>query len=168
MRSFTAHAACYSALYSLMNIQYSSPLINVGKDWTRITWEGLVGDLKNRRKLASSIWKITGYRDSLEKAMAPHFSTLAWKIPWMEEPGRLQSMGLLSQIRLSEFTSTFHFHALEKEMATHFSLLAWRIPGTEQPGRLQSIRSQRVGHNWASNTFTLKTTLLGIISIVYL
>ena len=30
-----------------------------------------------------------------EKAMAPNFSTLAWKIPWMEEPGRLQSMGLL-------------------------------------------------------------------------
>ena len=29
----------------------------------------------------------------LEKAMAPHSSTLAWKIPWMEEPGRLQSMG---------------------------------------------------------------------------
>ena len=32
---------------------------------------------------------------SLEKAMAPHSSTLAWKIPWMEEPGGLQSMGLL-------------------------------------------------------------------------
>ena len=30
-----------------------------------------------------------------EKVMAPHSSTLAWKIPWMEEPGRLQSMGLL-------------------------------------------------------------------------
>ena len=30
-----------------------------------------------------------------EKAMAPHSSTLAWKIPWMEEPGRLQSMGWL-------------------------------------------------------------------------
>ena len=30
-----------------------------------------------------------------EKAVAPHSSTLAWKIPWMEEPGRLQSMGLL-------------------------------------------------------------------------
>ena len=30
-----------------------------------------------------------------EKAMAPHSSTLAWKIPWMEEPGRLQSMGTL-------------------------------------------------------------------------
>ena len=32
---------------------------------------------------------IVGYK---EKAMAPHSSTLAWKIPWMEEPGRLQSM----------------------------------------------------------------------------
>ena len=30
-----------------------------------------------------------------EKAMAPHSSTLAWKIPWVEEPGGLQSMGLL-------------------------------------------------------------------------
>ena len=161
MRSFTAQAACYSALYSLMNIQYSSPLINVGKDWTRITWEGLVGDLKNRRKLASSIWKITGYRDSLEKAMAPHFSTLAWKIPWMEEPGRLQSMGLLSQIRLSEFTSTFHFHALEKEMATHFSLLAWRIPGTGEPGGLPSIESHRVGHNWSDLAAVAETHQMG-------
>ena len=33
--------------------------------------------------------------DTLEKAMAPHSSTLAWKIPWMEEPGGLQSMGSL-------------------------------------------------------------------------
>ena len=32
---------------------------------------------------------------SAEKAMAPHSSTLAWQIPWMEEPGRLQSMGSL-------------------------------------------------------------------------
>ena len=59
-----------------------------------------------------------------EKAMAPHSSTLAWKIPWMEEPGRLQSMGLLSRERLSNFTLTFHFHALEKEMATRSSVLA--------------------------------------------
>ena len=34
-----------------------------------------------------------GQEDPLEKEMAPHSSTLAWKIPWMEEPGRLQSMG---------------------------------------------------------------------------
>ena len=47
--------------------------------------------------------------------MAPHSSTLAWKIPWTEEPGGLQSMGSL-RVR-HNFTFTFHFHALEKEMA---------------------------------------------------
>ena len=35
-----------------------------------------------------------GQEDPLEKEMATHASTLAWKVPWMEEPGRLQSMGL--------------------------------------------------------------------------
>ena len=51
-----------------------------------------------------------------EKAMAPHSSTPAWKIPWMEEPGRLQSMGSLRVGHdLSNFTFTFHFHAVEKE-----------------------------------------------------
>ena len=35
-----------------------------------------------------------GWEDPLEKEMAPHSSTLAWKIPWTEEPGRLQPMGL--------------------------------------------------------------------------
>ena len=72
------------------------------------------------------------------------------KIPWMEEPGRLQSMGLLkSRTRLSNFTFTFHFHALEKEMATHSSVLAWRIPGTVEPDGLPSMGSHRVGHDWS-------------------
>ena len=76
--------------------------------------------------------------------MATHSSTLAWKIPWTEEPGRLQSMGSL---RLSDFTFTFHFHALEKAMAAHSSILAWRIPATEEPGGLLSMGSHRVGHD---------------------
>ena len=71
--------------------------------------------------------------------MATHSSTPAWKIPWTEEPGRLQSMRSLSWTRLSDFTFTSHFHALEKEMATHSSVLAWRSPGTEKPGRLPSM-----------------------------
>ena len=70
------------------------------------------------------------YAFKVEKTMAPHSSTLAWKIPWMEEPGGLQSMGSLSRTWLNDFTFTFHFHALEKEMATLSSVLAWRIPGT--------------------------------------
>ena len=82
-----------------------------------------------------------------EKAVAPHSSTLAWKIPWMEEPGRLQSMGSLSWTWLSNFTFTFHFHALEKEMATHSSVLAWRIPGTGEPGGQPSMGSHKVRHD---------------------
>ena len=80
----------------------------------------------------------------LEEAMATHSSTLAWKIPWMEEPGRLQSK---SQTRLSDFTFAFHFHALEKEMAAHSSILAWRIPGKTEPDGLPVMGSHRVRHD---------------------
>ena len=65
-----------------------------------------------------------GREDLLEKEMATHSSILAWKIPWVVEPGRLQSMGQQSRTRLSDFTFTFHFHVLEKEMATHSSIFA--------------------------------------------
>ena len=79
--------------------------------------------------------------------MATHSSTLAWRIPWTEEPGRLQSMGSQSRTRLSDFTFTFHFHALEKEMETHSSVPAWRIPGTAEPGGPPSVGLHRVGHD---------------------
>ena len=55
----------------------------------------------------------------MEKAMAPHSSPLAWKIPWTAAHGVAEG-----RTRLSDFTFTFHFHALEKEMATHFGILA--------------------------------------------
>ena len=82
---------------------------------------------------------------SPEKAMAPYSSTLAWKIPWTEEPGGLQSMGSL-RVR-HNFPFTFHFHELEKEMAIQSSVLAWRIPGTGEPGGLLSMGWHRVGHD---------------------
>ena len=81
-----------------------------------------------------------------EKATASHSSTLAWKIPWTEEPGRLQSMGSL---RVGHFRLSFHFHALEKAVATHSRVPAWRIPGTAEPGGLPSMGSHRVGHDWS-------------------
>ena len=63
--------------------------------------------------------------------MAPHSSTLAWKIPWTESASWAAVHGVAEgQTRLSDFTFAFHFHALEKEIATHSSVLAWRIPGT--------------------------------------
>ena len=105
-----------------------------------------------------------------EKAMAPHSSTLAWKIPWTEEPAKLQSMESLEldtterlhfhfSFLFFKFYFIFklyiivlvlpniHFHALEKEMATHSSVLAWRIPGTGKHGGLLSMGSHRVRHD---------------------
>ena len=84
----------------------------------------------------------------LEKAMAPHSSTLAWKIPWIGGAWWAAVHGVAkSWTRLGNFTLPFHFHALEKEMATHSSVLAWGIPGTGEPGGLPSMGSHRVGHD---------------------
>ena len=107
----------------------------------------------------------------LEKAMAPHSSTLAWKIPWTEKPGGLQSMESLRvghdwATSLSLFT--FHFHALEKEMATHSSVLAWRIPRMGEPGGLPSLGSHRVGHDWSDLAAAAAASIIYILIILSL
>ena len=63
----------------------------------RLLWNVLSSSCWNWNSQCDSIWKVIVFRLGLEaeKAMAPHSSTLAWKIPWTEEPGRLQSMGSL-------------------------------------------------------------------------
>ena len=100
---------------------------------------------KNPPAMPDTWLQSLGREDPLQKGMAAPSRMLAWKIPWTEEPGGLQSMVLL-RVR-HDFTLTFHFHALEKEMATHFSVLAWRIPGTGEPGGLPSMGSHRVRHD---------------------
>ena len=79
--------------------------------------------------------------------MAPHSSTLAWKIPCMEEPDRLQTRGSL-RVRHDWATSLFPFmHWRRKWQPTR--VLAWRIPGTGEPGGLLSMGSHRVAHDWS-------------------
>ena len=115
------------------------------------------------------------WEDSLAKEMATHSGTLAWKIPWKEKPGRLQSMEservghdwatslsftkwfLIFVSPLIQVQSLCWEDPLEKEMATHSSTLAWKIPWTEEPGRLQSTGSQRVGHDWVTSLETIQT-----------
>ena len=77
--------------------------------------------------------------------MAPHSSTLAWKLPWMEEPVGCSPWGREESDTTEQLH--FHFHALEKEMATHSSVLAWKIPGMGEPGGLPSMGSHRVRHD---------------------
>ena len=89
------------------------------------------------------------FSTSSEKAMATHCSTLAWKIPWMEEPGRLQSMGSLGvrhdwATSLSLFTFT---HWRRKWQPTPVFL-----PGESQGrGSLVGCRlwDHRIGHDWS-------------------
>ena len=94
----------------------------------------------NCRLAGSSIWDFLG--KNMEKAMAPHSSTLAWKIPWMEEPGGLQSIGSL---RVGHDCST---------SLSLFTFMHWRrkwqptpvfLPG--EPQGWPSMGSHRVGHD---------------------
>ena len=62
--------------------------------------------VKNLPAMQESWIQSLGREDPLEKRMATHSSTLAWKIPWTEEPGGLQSTGSLE----SDMTKRLHFH----------------------------------------------------------
>ena len=75
----------------------------------------------------------------MKKAMATHSSTLAWKIPWTEEPGGLESMG--SQRVGHDWATSLSLFTLMH--------LAWKIPGMAEPGGLPSMGSRRVGHDWS-------------------
>ena len=72
-----------------------------------------------------------GQEDPLEKGMATHSSTLAWKIPWMEEPGGLQSMGR----KELDVTERLHFHFVH----LHSALTSPRIPTRHAVCLLQNL-----------------------------
>ena len=75
-----------------------------------------------------------GWEDLLQKEMAIHSSTIAWKIPWTEEPGRLQSMGSLE----SDTTERLHFH---------FSLSCIGA-GNGSPLQCSCLENPRDGEAW--------------------
>ena len=81
----------------------------------------------------------------LEKTMAPHSSTFAWKIPWTEQPGRLQSMG---SWRVGHNWAT-SLSCIGEGNGNHSSVLAWRIPGMLVPGGLPPMGLRRVRHDWS-------------------
>ena len=113
-------------------------------------------------KKKKKIQKIaTWCKDLMEKAMATHSSTLAWEIPWTEEPGRLQSMrsqrvGYDWATSLSLFT---YMHWRRKWQPTPIFL-----PGESQgwePGGLPSMGSHRVRHDWCDLAAAAKSWFTG-------
>ena len=111
-----------------------------------------------------SSWNELMCDTDLEKAMAPYSSTLAWEIPWTEEPGRLQSMGL---------RRVGHNWATSLSL---FTFMHWRgkwqptpvfLPGESQgrePSGLLSMGSRRVGHDWRDLAAAVAVTQIVIIA----
>ena len=100
--------------------------------WVNIIWRW---DWNFKWTRQFNNWKWS--RCHLEKAMAPHSSTLAWKIPWMEEPGRLKSMGSLK---------VGHDRATSLSL---FTFMHWRRKGQPTPVFF-SGESQGRGSRWAA------------------
>ena len=86
----------------LYNMWRFSPYINMNQPWVHNVFLFINQTIK-KKKTHFIRWL---YAIILEKAMAPHSSTLSWKIPWTDEPGRLESMGSL---RVGHNWATFHF-----------------------------------------------------------
>ena len=79
-----------------------------------------------------------------------------------------QSVKILLAMRETQVQSLDWEDILEKEMATHSSILAWRIPWIEEPGGLLSMGSQRVRHNWVTNTLYLSRYCTMIQNIFFI
>ena len=77
-------------------------------------WQAFPGGLEGKASTcnAGDPGSFPESEDPLEKKMTPHSSTLAWKIPWTEEPGRLQSMG--SQRVGHDWVTSLHFRKMTK------------------------------------------------------
>ena len=154
-----------------------------------LTWISRTSLVAQIVKCLPTMWETQvqslGWKDLLEKEMATYPSILAWKIPWAEEPGKLQSMGSqgvwrdwvtsrsplalafpvaqtiknLPAMRETQVWPLGWKDPPEKGMATHSSILAWEIPWTEEPGRLKFMGLQGVWHDWRTNTFSSSSTL---------
>ena len=89
----TCHVMCYILYVICLIVIYHENFIMIH---SLVSMLSLVAQMVKRLPaMQETRVRFLGREDPLEKEMAIHFSTLAWKIPWMEEPDRLQSMGSL-------------------------------------------------------------------------
>ena len=100
------------------------------------------------------LWLLTPHecqylRDTVEKAMARHSSTFAWKIPWTEEPGRLQSMGSLESDTTEWLPFHFSISCIGEGNGNPLQCSCLENPRDGKPGGLPSLGSHRVGQDWS-------------------
>ena len=122
--SFRCTAQSFSYIYIHTLCQYLFPCsltyykvlsiilhVTVGPCWLSVLYIVVAQLVKNLPVMQETrVWSL-GREDPLEKEMATHSSTLAWRIPWTEEPDRIQSMGS-QRVRYDGVTFTFHFSCI--------------------------------------------------------
>ena len=117
------------------------PLLSIWRRKWQLTPVFLPGKSHGQRRACWATHAPRAHRDSdtiwQPNQRASLVTQLVGNLPAMQEP-QVRPLG--------------QEDPLEKGVATHSSILAWRIPQTEEPGGLQSMGSQRVGHDWATNT----------------
>ena len=136
LKSFLQHHSSKGSILwhsAFFIVQLSHPYMTTGKTiaWTRQTFVGKVMNL------------LFNMLSRLEKAMATHSSPLAWKIPWTEEPGRLQSMRLL---RVGHNWAT-SLSCIGKGNGNPLQCSCLKNP---RDGGLPAMGSHRVRHDWAT------------------
>ena len=119
-----------------------------------ITRASLVAQMVKRLPVMRETWVWSlGREDLLEKEMATHSSTLAWRIPWMEEPGRLQSTGS-QRVRHGWATSLVHCFSLQKEK--HF--FSFSCVSVWNDGWLRNLLWSSLHGVWNSNHYAVHLT----------
>ena len=90
-----------------------------------LSWASLVAQMVKTPPAVQETWvQSLGWEDPLEKGMAPHSSILAWRIPWTEEPGGLQSMGS-QRVRHNWVTTTSS--SIHKLLHQNFPKIRWKL-----------------------------------------
>ena len=89
---------------------------------------------------------------SMPITQCSHGCDFYWFVWYMMSALVAQRVKNLPAVQETQVQSLGWENLLEEGMATHSSILAWRIPWTEEPGGVQSMGSQRIGHDWATNT----------------
>ena len=124
-----------------------------------VSWD----TVKSQSWVYLRVSRLTSLGSILEKAMAPHSSTLAWKLPWTEKPGRLQSMGSLRVGHdWATSLSLFIFMHWRRKWPATPVFLPGESQGQGEPDGLPSMGSHRVGHDWSDLAGSISRVLLNL------